>query len=288
MGSTSPAGGTHRPDPRPHGVARRAHRHRRRRLPRHRGGAGPHPHPRPAFAAGVVDGLGGRRRPAVRPGAPAPDAVRQPHRLRRARGTRHGAAHLRQPPVARHPHGRAAAAGGRVAAQDARARLGGGVDRLGRPSRAHRLGPRRARDSPHADRRGVRRGGARRGHRHGLGGDLAAGAPEGPRRRRGAGGAHHAFGPGARADRGGARRRAAISSPPTTTPCSPSWPARWAWPCTTWSSTRPSRSRSTRCGARPTSCGPRGPASWPPPTRPAARSSATSTTAPSSTWWRWP
>ena len=68
-------------------------------------------------------------------------------------------------------------------------------------------------------------------------------------------------------------------SPPTTTPCSPSSPARWASPCTTSSSTRPCRNRWTRCAARPTSSRRPGPASWPPRTQPGARSSATSTTA---------
>ena len=45
-------------------------------------------------------------------------AVRHPLRLRGQGGAGRGAAHVRQPPDPRHPHGRAAAAAGRVAAQD--------------------------------------------------------------------------------------------------------------------------------------------------------------------------
>ncbi len=108
-----------------------------------------------------------------------------------------------------------------------------------------------------------------------------------PRGLRGPGGAHDALGAGPRPHRGGAAAQQRARSRPTTTPCSPSWHARSVWPCTTWSSTPPSRSPWTRSGARPTSCRPPGRASWPPPTRPGARSSATSTTGPSSTWWPW-
>ena len=60
------------------------------------------------------------------------------------------------------------------------------------------------------------------------------------------------------------------------------------WPCTTSGWTRPSSPPWMRFGARPLSCAPRGPASWPPPTPSAAGWSATCTTGPSSTWWPWP
>ena len=52
-GQLAAPGRAHRPHPRPHGVAGRAHRHRRHRLPRDRGGPGPHPDPRPTVAAGA-------------------------------------------------------------------------------------------------------------------------------------------------------------------------------------------------------------------------------------------
>ena len=52
----------------------------------------------------------------ARPASARP--LRQPPRLRRTRGTRRRAAHLREPAVPRHTHGRAAPAGGRVPAKD--------------------------------------------------------------------------------------------------------------------------------------------------------------------------
>ena len=54
-------------------------------------------------------------------------------------------------------------------------------------------------------------------------------------------------------------------------------------PSSTWRCAPPSR----RCSTRTPSCRSPGPASWRRPTPSVARSSATCTTAPSSTWWRW-
>ena len=79
----------------------------------------------------------------------------------------------------------------------------------------------------------------------------------------------------------------ARSLKPTTAAC-PTWPGRSGWPCTTSSSTRLSRRHSTSCATGTGSCGRRGPASSPRRTTHGARSSATCTTAPSSTWWPWP
>jgi hypothetical protein len=61
---------------------------------------------------------------------------------------RRGAADLRQPPVARHPDGRAAPAAGGVAHEDDVAAGGRGVDRDVRPPRPCRLGARSARRHP--------------------------------------------------------------------------------------------------------------------------------------------
>ena len=59
-------------------------------------------------------------------------------------------------------------------------------------------------------------------------------------------------------------------------------------PYTTSSSTRPCRNRWRTSGSRPSSSRSPGRASWLRRTRPVARSSATCTMVPSSTWWRWP
>ena len=80
------------------------------------------------------------------------------------------------------------------------------------------------------------------------------------------------------------RRPTTRRSPTRTTGCSPSWPARSAWPCTTSVSTRPSRRHSSSSRSATRSWPPPASASSPRPTSPGARSSATSTTGPSSTW----
>ncbi len=157
----------HRPDPGPHRVAGRADRRRRRRLPGHRGRPREHADP---FGADLCWSCRWSPPPwppccTARPAKAVP--LRQPHRLRRARGARRRAAHFRQPAVARRPHGRAAPAGGRVAAQDPGAHVGRGVDRVRRPPGADGVGPRRPGRQPDADpRRGVGGGPGRRdGHR---------------------------------------------------------------------------------------------------------------------------
>ena len=73
---------------------------------------------RPTATAGAVDARRRGRRPPLRAGPPAARPLWQPSRLRRAGGARRGAAHVRQPADPGHPHGRAAAPGGRVTAQD--------------------------------------------------------------------------------------------------------------------------------------------------------------------------
>ena len=82
--------------------------------------------------------------------------------------------------------------------------------------------------------------------------------------------------------------RTASRSPRARTRSSPSSPARSGWRCTTCSSTPRCRPASTNCASATSSCRSRGRASWRLVTPSGASWSATSTTAPSSTSWRWP
>ena len=107
-------------------------------------GLGRTPDPFRPFVGRTVHG---RRRGVgapLRAGSQTTGSVRQPRRIRRAQGARRRAAGVRQPSLAGRADGRAPHAGGRVVAQDARARGRRSVDRGPGTSRAGGVGARRA------------------------------------------------------------------------------------------------------------------------------------------------
>ena len=187
-----------------------------------RGRPGPRPRARHDGRQGGPGPLHGRLRGGgrdLRAGALALPRVLHPVRLRVARGPRRDSAHVRQPHDPGHPHGRAAAPAGRVAAQDVGPFQRGDLHRCRRGARADRLGSR--------PRTGLHRGvaaGAPRRHPgrslgNGVGLHLAALAAGRAGRRAAPGGAGEPRRRAARAHRGRAQPRRPARSPRTTTGC---------------------------------------------------------------------
>ena len=187
-----------------------------------RGRPGPRPRAHHDGGQGGPGPLHGRLRGGggdLRAGALALPRIRHPVRLRVARGARRDSANVREPHDPRHPHGRAAAPAGRVAAQDARPVQRGDLHRCRRGARADRLGS-RSRARLH---RGVAAGAPRRdpgrGLGNGVGRHLVAVAAGRAGRRAAQGGSGEPRGGVARAHRGRAQPRRPARSPRKTTGC---------------------------------------------------------------------
>ena len=231
----------------------------------------------------------GARRDPGPAGPPSPRGDRQPAGLRRAASARRRAEDLRDPHVPRGADGRAAAPAGRVAAQDDGADRGRDLDGCRRELRAGRVGPRPGRRPPLAVRRGAHGGGPgpRLGQRLGPGVDaVAARAPD---EVRGAGGLDRP-----------PRRAARVCSCWSARPMPPPFTDEEDQVLTDLARQVGLALHNVRLdsalqasldelqGAQ------RGAAGVPAahrhrrPTSPAAGSSATCTTGPSSTWWPWP